>query len=865
MAELIRGERRTTVRPVAPTAASGLRVSAAGYEALASNAAGFARDLSRTMQEDHQLFLQTQQAKLETDARVQIDQLSRQHEGQPDVILRTYDAWRRERIKGLGEMLGPAEEQRVALYDERVRAIGAAGVSRQYDVARARQNDDAKAQFEVLAGKVKSQLGSEIAAAAQTGRTDFDPTKLAETHAQVLREYAVGLADRGIITPTALAQVGVNLNKWAYGEWARQTAVTIRREQGADAMNKFLDGLDGTKLSMTPEEMEAATDLARNEADESMVSTKEEREVALINYEAELKKARELSDVAKLAVPSGLDTVQRARAKAARDVAITGFQATAAEETDAAVAAAAETQIVNAVTTGMLSELPPEGAFDILPYKVRSALIEKRRRAEVRILVDNQVKRDKATADAVKARDAATAAAQTQEWVRQIEGTATPDPSNPPPAPEAVIEMMREGSVSETHGKQVLAAYDKAAEGNEWAVTATRIMDGGGGAYTDEERRAINKYADALKLNVGSDADYMKIIAVASRAEMVPSSIKRQFAVIGSRTEDELRQMSDLSVQLGRYGLWEGQAREQGIWLTIRDMIANKVQPVEISKFAQASFRPEDPAVREEKDKAIARLSSDPAVVNEAIGARLQEGLSDATWLARMSRALGGDGTLAVPSITETASGRGVMLSLGAESVAVDPRVETHVRLSASVLNTASPVALTERQLANGAVDRLLPRMGVSGITRPVEGGSKVLTLDPPELAYPEAAGYHSYVLSAMSVQALMSMRKNTLQESLNGLSVTLADGSKLSVDNLRQDVLTAVRMSFLVTGRRLWVEPQGFGADGRPRYAILLQPDGERPPVRLTYHAEDGRVQSLFMFGNEQVGFAKNMMGTKQ
>lgn len=861
MAELKRGETRTTIRPAPMVSASGTRAVAQGYNDAARMLGQVADRAAADMVEDRNLMEATQQAKLENDAWMEASRLSREFEGQPEKIQPAFEVWSHERVKGLQPVLGNRAEQILPLWSERLRSIGGRTVTRQYEIARQREKQNAAALFDISRQTVRAELGSTLAELAARGGDVEDIEGVTAEHAVVLREYALSLAQQGIITPAAVSQVGVDLNKWAYGEWARNRAVHIRRARGADAAERFIQGLDGSKLAMTPEEIESVGDIARAEAEEAMGINAEAREIALVNFEAEIKKATDVREITAVKVPGGLTSVQQARAKAARDVAVSTMQQRAVEEADAIYAESVETQIVDALAMQRLDMLPSDESVNLLPTKLQAQLLERRQRATVAIMARNEHDRDVARAKEVTAVDAANEAARVQGWLAAIEGGPTAEGAAPPPAPSQVIDMVRDRQMTEAHGNKLLAAYAKKTEDGRWAENATRILTTGDTAITSQDRRDIDKYADRLRLNVSDPAHRDQILAIAGGSGMVPASVKGQFGQYGDKTYEQITEMSALSTQLARFGLWEGQSREQAAWLQINDMINARLPEADVMSVVRQSIKPEDPGTREVKERAVAELSADAGILAGAVEKRLEAGLADATWMSRLTRGLFGGNAPSFNTVSVTASGQSVWFGLGQQQVDVDPRVLTHARIAATAVSAGAPAPLTALQLANGGADRIMSRVGVSAVSRPIGDSPYALTMDPPELHYPEAAGKTDMVLSALAQEALRSMNRNELRDLAKRINVTVPGGIVGENAYGEADFTGTGGMkvlSELVEKKRLFVEPVSVGPDGRPRYAIMIQPDGDVPPERLNYRSAEGRIQSAFSFGSKEVLFAQ-------
>lgn len=856
MAELLRGERRTTIRPVSPVGARGVQAVADGFNDLARQASSVMGQAEQEIENDRQLFEQTTMAKLENDAWTEIGRLTREFSGKPETVGSAFGAWAKERLKGLDSVLSEDSRRRLPLWEQRLMGIGGRAVAQQHEVARGIQDNESKAAFAQLHTTVKEALRVEIEALALV---DGEPDILAltEGHAQVLREDAFGLQQRGLVTSTEVLHVGVNLNKWAYKWWATKRAGHLAISQGQDAANAFVDGLDDTKTAFTLEELKAVKDLAASEARNVSAIGAEQRDIELVKYDARMRMARTMDEVAAIPVPGNLTEPQRVRALAARAVALNNLQIERVEKTEQGLADHLGGMIEDAVTLGDPSQMPDDGAINLMREDLAVKLHRLKQRGLIRMQAAQARNEAIANAKAADAHKTAMRQAQVATWIQNIQagtGEGVPDVSR-------VIEMLGSGDITRADASQLISAHNARTESRARLENARTILETRARAITGTDKRDINALADDLfkagQMDVTNPAQLAQIADFAASAGMVPNAVKEQFRNHGDRTYEEVVAMHRAGFELARYGLWNDREREQAAWLEIGDAIRARLPTQDVMAIVRKSVVPEDPGTREIKERELTILKSSDDLILAAATNRLEAGLADATWISRITRGLFTGAAPAFPTVTLTADGWNWSFGLGSQPVDVDPKLITNARIAATAVSAAAPSPLVASRLAEGGVDRIMPRVGVSSVTRPIGRSHYALTIDPPELHFPEASGRTEMVLAAVGQQAIQSMRQNQLSDPNRSMSFTTLDGVTVTeADLAKPDGLSAV--SKLVKDKLMWVEPVATGSDGRPRYAIVVQPDGDGPPQRLVHVFADGRQENAIPFDNARVAFAR-------
>ena len=325
MVELNRGQRRTTVRPGSAVPASGLRAQADSFQNLASAAETFGQVIAEDMAQERDLFVRTEFSKFQSSVVEKRNELELKHEGNPEAIGVAMDAYVGERMKGLASILSDEDQKKLVLEQETARRGTLSVMFKHHGIRRERQNAEALEAATSLEKTVRTDIGQQIETLGLNATPD-QIKEIVRANTATLKENAVYLGERGLLTPTQVAEVGFKMDKWAFQQWAVNNAAKIGVRQGMDAASQWLENLNASDFSYTPTELEALQDAARAEASEQTAGYEEGRNVILQNYMGALQRASVPGEVPP--PPRGLDPKRAAMARNEFSNKLDGFKDT---------------------------------------------------------------------------------------------------------------------------------------------------------------------------------------------------------------------------------------------------------------------------------------------------------------------------------------------------------------------------------------------------------------------------------------------------------------------------------------------------------------------------------------------------------
>jgi hypothetical protein len=817
MAELKRGETRTTITPAPIVPATALRATAEGYNSLAASANAGMDFATRQLEESRQLLEQTTLARLENDVWKKAGDLSREHEGKPEVIAGAFQAYAKERLKGAAAVLPQGSQKLMGLWEQRISNIVGKTVNAQADVAHKLMQRDAVAAHNELGTQVNHEVTLAVREVHANGQSLDEALAAARDISAVYAESAIRLSEKNLVSPTQAIHATRGVEREAMQEYVTSEATRIYSEFGPDAARKYIESIDASKLVMSADEFRHIQEEAWAQAGKVPLADAEQRAIDVVRATAAISAATTVQEARAAAgqlQPGNMTRLQQEQVRGALTVAIARMHKTETDQASQSELLMQTDQMRIAVLNNDVSALPSAGYANFLKEKDAVTFLSHLKVAEAQILAHDRDLRDRTNAKA--AVDAANReqSARTETWV-QIIGAR----KEGAPGIDDLPDLLRQGVIDDSGASRIRGAYAKRLREDGDAVAGGVLVKSKTRVSTDQDKSYVEAYHNTVIAaggrDITDDDTQEATLRLITATGYVPKTVRNALENPATRTSQELRTLARFVSMTRQYEVFKPLSGDEARWRALSDAINSGKNDKDLNTAVLNIFGHGDPDIRAMQERALDTLKRDPTVIQDSAATMSNTIVNDANVVSRLIDSL--FGTKAALSLASEQAWKdswsAAIISL---APGVSPLLAQRIDREARNQIVMGNGQISPKQAADTAAAVIGRNAGLSFVSGT---GAATMAYLPPETQYPEASGYHAEVLASWAKRALLS-ESTQLQE-----FKTFNPG--LFFFSTEEPSLKA--LVNMVERGDLYVMPSDErGSDGRVRYnAYILDRDG--------------------------------------